>query len=1260
MEVTDFLPKYPNVDKTEHDILNPYEDGFYEAIFHKKEFYDNRLTRSEQFPRERGVLMKHQQTISRYLSSNTPYDRLLLVHAMGSGKSCSAVGAIEQVKSENSTIKGALILVKGPGIINNWRREIVEKCTAGQYIPEGYNRLVGNKKTIRVRKKLKYYNMNTFAVFAKKLKKLTDRDIKEKYSNMFIVVDEVHNLRIMTEKDKETRDYKQYERLFDLVENSKILLLSGTPMKDGPEEIASVMNLLLPKNKKLPVGQNFLDQYMNKKGNVYEVKPERVVELKHLFKSYISFLREAQSTVEKKYLGEKNFGKLKHLVVLPLNMKKSQALAYDQAVEKDQGKGTGVYSNSREASLFVYPDGSFGSNGFKKYIEVVETKVFVIDGKEKTVSSYKMRPELKEAIKGRDNKETLHNLKKYSITYAKVIQKIFNTNGNCFVYSSIVKGSGCILFSLILELFGFSKANGTESEKKLRYGILTNITTSPAKLRAINEQFNRVDNMRGDIVKVIIGSKVVSEGFSFKNVLLEAIVTPYWNYSETSQALARGIRLGSHNDLIKSGDKPVVEIMQTVAVPKKKKNAIDLMMYEISEDKDVSIKSIIRLIMETSFDCALNYFRNRNFTDKDGSPDCEYTTCDYKCDGMDMAEIHNGLPEQQLDYSTYQLYYANPKTPLIRKKIEQLFRDNIYIDLDSIVNNLKGEFNEDEIKNALYTIQEETESEEFNYTTFLKIYSRTPVKKIMNEIDILFRSHFKLDLETILQQFPNYTTFEVLTALRTMINSSTVIINRYGFSSYLREENNTFFLVSSLDSQVNFFTGYYTRYPNIDTKPNFDLIMSQIYSSSLPKIVKNICSTETDKQFIKMMKTLPKQVQEMFIEASLIAKDRKIKKNKDMRKKVLKFFEGYIKKIDNTWVSTFLRDSRLKDGDEVLRCREVGEQADWEDCDKRYDQLLVQHLQKQKQELRENNPFGIIGKYNPQTKDFCIVDLEKEKSTQKGTKKGESIDYRRTHSGKVCSAGGWKLTQLMELAIKRVKIKPPNNFRDGDSKQRMIDRIKKEPKLMSIMTEQELQTADRDELRRALYWGTTSKDGGNRGIKEICSALQKALDQAGLLEIDNQCGVQGKKKATQAKGVTKRVFRIERYIPAKMSDKMKEHLKEISKQMDECFGEKKYKVPMNNDIWILIFSRKKLVGFFTVKDQILSNVCIAKNYRRQGIPIDAMGQALSFYTDQPRSFRIVISNRDKNIKKLTRMYKSFGFEVERVDNKSTYMVIKEA
>jgi len=1398
MDIVDFLPKYPNIDESKYPVLNPYDENFYQAIFHKKEFYDLKLEHTETFPKERGMLTKYQKTIARYMSSHTPYDRLLLVHQMGLGKcvlpetivvvngekleiqkiwrdfhnqkevwfddngtwanttselivdsyseinqglikrkvsrlyrqyvhepirkittknhtitttkahqlltdqgwsnqleigqailvvdsgqvkteviidiqeyiyqgwvydleiphdhnyvansiithnTCSAIGAIEQIKEEESTFDGALILAKGEGILENFTTELVEKCTPGYYIPDNYGKLTELEKIHRIKKKTKFYQLRTFAKFAKKLSKMSDGDITDSYSNKIIVIDEVHNLRPQEDKgDLET--YDQFHRFLHLIENSKVLFLSGTPMKDSPEEIASVSNLLLPLDQQFPTGQDFLEEYMTEENGVYYVNPEKASIIKEKLKGKISFLREPESTTEKEFIGEKRFGNLKHFVVAPNTMSKFQSKRYKNAYEQDKGGKKGVYNNSREASLFIYPDGSYGKEGFQKYIIPIKVKKMV-GGKEVSIASHhKMSDELAAALHGDSDEETLKNIRKYSSTYAQVIEKILVTPGNCFIYSSLVQGSGAILFSLLLELFGFSKAKGHEKQEGLRYAILTNKTATSQDLRRISARFNKKDNMHGAYIKVIIGSKAVSEGFSFKNVIFEAINTPHWNYSETAQALARGIRLGSHNDLITAGEHPKVTILQPVAMPKDDTPSIDLLLYETSEDKDISIRSILRLLMECAFDCALNYMRN--FVDgKNNSRECDYTTCEYKCDGIDMAEIENGLDDQDLDYSTYQLYYSNPKTPLIRRKIEQIFRESHKIDMDSIIKNLSGQFSEEEIKNALYIIQEESENDEFDYNTFLRIYTRSSVKEIMNQLEEMFRQTFRLSLNTIIESFQNYKTFEILTALQSIINDNLILINKYGLPCYLREEGNVYFLVNSLSIRSDFYTEYYTKNPYVAVDRPFTDILKIIYSSSLPSIVKRICRTENLEEFAKLMKTLPPEIQELFIEASLIAKDKKIDKNVNIRENVLEFFKSYIKQIDDTWVSTFL--------DSKLRCKDPDQE--WKDCDEQYNQLLQETEIQRQQQLREENPYGIMGKYNPENGSFCIVDFQKEQQAIEkvsGKRAKALVDKRISYSGKVCGAGGWKLDELIAIAAVRLKISPPKDFRKGESTAVMLERINQDPKLAELLSE----SPDKEEMRRLLYWGTTKKEKGNRGIKPICESLKTWFEQNNLLEIDNQCGVQGKKKlGTTKDDKNERVFRIETFVPSKDEVRFKAYAKDIAKLMGECFDMKKYKAPIDDNTWIMVFSRKKLVGFIMVdQNNNLWNVCVTKNYRRQGIAKEAMKQATQFVCGlNGKSPSLMVDNRNKDAKKLIRMYNSFGFEIIRSDDRHTYM-----
>ena len=1252
MEVVDFLPKYPNIKKSPYDRLNTSTDDFYKTIYSKKEFYDNKLDKIVVFPKERGLLTKHQKTIAAYMSSNTPYDRLLLVHSMGSGKTCSAIGAIEQIKRENSTITGAIILAKGEPILNNFQKELVEKCTAGQYVPSNYSKLNELERIRRINKKTQYYRMITFHRFADTLKKMSNRNIVQSYSNKIIVIDEVHNLRIQNDKEEDALEkYNQFHRFLHLIQNSKVLFLSGTPMKDGPEEIASVCNLLLPLDDQFPIEKDFLREYMNLSENVYSMKEEKIEEFKEKLKGLVSFLRESYSTIKKEYIGEHNVGTLKHFVVDPIDMSRFQSKYYDLAVKSDRGGNTGVYTNSRESSLFVFPDGSYGREGFKKYVILKKTKMKIKRRKNAVLNEYIMSDELKNELIGDTHEEILNNISKFSITYSVVIRHILNTDGNCFVYSSIAQGSGGILFSLLLRLFGFVKASGNENTKRLRYGMLTYKTITTAGIKKIIDRFNRPDNMKGDYIKVIIGSKAISEGFSLNNVVFESINTPHWNYSETAQAIARGIRLGSHNDLLRAGENPVVKIIQPVAIPHESVESIstDLYMYETSEAKDISIKNILHTLMEVSFDCALNYYRNF-FDGEDGSRECDYTFCRYKCDGIDMRDIEEGLDESEIDVSTFQLYYANPNITAIQEKIESMFRKNKNMSLQSIYSNLENDFTEEEISNALFMMKEKTEGDEVEYSTFIDVFSRSSVKKISNEIEKMFQKTFMITIDTIIEHFPENTLFEILDALRTLINKNVVITNKYGLQCYLREENNMFFLVTNLTVNSTIFSEYYSKYPHVKSNIDFSEIIANMYKNSLPDKIEEISKITDFNEFSVLMNSLPKSVQEIFIETGLSTiKDSKLKSM------ILTYFDKYINKIGDKWISSFLLEEENK-----LRCKNDDDTHDkWGDCEPEYYEKLKIHEQEKRQVVNDN-PYGIRGLYNPVNDKFCLLDMLKEKKDISKIAKKRStavLDNRLTHSGKVCTAGGWKIEKLLDIVINRLKIDYPESFKEDVDREELIEQIKEEKVLQKVFAEEQVNEMTNDELRRALYWGLNKKKGGVRGIIPICDALKKWFESKNLLQIDDRCGVQGKKKVLNVNKKKKHHrYIVETIIPKKEKERFNSSYKqELKKLHTDCYGSSNWKPNVDNNEWTFVISRKKVIGAMLATDEgrVLEFI-VGKNYQRKET-VKIISDLLTGTLCRRTKPLLIVNNEDLNVKKLLKKYKKFGFVERRSDDKNTYM-----
>ena len=680
MRLEDFLPKYPNIFKDSDAAFNPYGDAeFRDVISSKKEFVDLKLPQVEDLPERPGEMFNHQKMIARFLSSNSPYNELLLYHEMGTGKTCTAIACIEQLREENNNIKGAYVFARGGGLLKNFVDELLFKCTDGKYIPENYQSLTQVQRAHRVKKMTgEFYTFETFERFAKHLKQMSDDQIRTKYSNNVIVIDEVHNIRLSTDKTPDELDiYDQFNRFLHLIDNRKILLMSGTPIKDQPAEIANVMNLILPRESQFDP-DTFVKQYFDSDGTT--MKQDMLTDFVGKISGRISYLKSMTSEVKKVFAGRR-MGGLKHFKVWPIVMSPFQQRVYEEAYKRDREERS-IAIHARQASLFVFPDGTYGTAGSKKY--VITKNVLSIKNTAKTL--YLLSPELADVIGG-----SVDNLRQYSCKYADLIENILPTGGKIFVYCEYVDGSGAILLGLILQQFGYSMATGNETHPGKRYSIVTNKTSTPREIKRSIDQFNSVANREGDIVSIIIGSRVIAEGYTLKGVSTEVILTPHWNYSETAQAIARGWRVGSHSA---TPEVKQLTIYQTVALPGLSRS-IDLEMYELSEKKDMQIKAIEHAIKISAFDCYLN--RDRNYVSGyDGMRECDYMGCNYTC-------LAKPLPTE--DVVTFDAYYAKEDEAIV-----EFLRDILINDFSVTLAELEERFPNSTRIEILKTIEKHVES----------------------------------------------------------------------------------------------------------------------------------------------------------------------------------------------------------------------------------------------------------------------------------------------------------------------------------------------------------------------------------------------------------------------------------------------------------------------------------------------------------------------------------------------------------------------
>lgn len=689
--INDFLIKY-------HSEFLPelYNVSLEQSILDKQEFWSLRLPASEPKPAKPGDLMKSQEIVQRLLSALTPYDEILLMHEPGTGKTCSTVGIIEMCRRDNLNLDKALILASNNALLDNYLNELIFVCTDGRYIPENYDTLTAEQKTIRKKKMVAdFYQFDTFLVFAKNLAKLSDQEIIKRYNNMVIVIDEVHNLS-PREEDAGVSAYNELKRMIGLLSNRKIVLASATPMQDSPEQIADIMNLILPADRQMPTGGAFRKRYLvsNERGYNF-VNPETEDELSQYFRGRISYLKAQKGDIVKKFVGTQN-DEMEYFITQKVIMSPFQAENYSRALAIDvEGAERSIYSNSAEAILLTYPDGSWGKEGFRNFV-ADEKKRDII--KDKIIHVYSLKKEFKDLFVGkspnnpRDREEMLEIISRFSIKYATVIRSILdNPEKNSFVYIDLVKGSGAVIFSLLLRLFGFSAAKGGETTSGMRYGLLTGYTSTDKQIKDIIQTFNHPSNKNGSRIQVIIGSSKISEGLSFKNIQEIHIVTPHWNYSETEQAIGRGIRLFSHKDL---GEGVVVKIHQYLADSRDISFSLDSRMYTYSERKDVSIKNMERLIKTSAIDCSLTLRRNRGSVP--GQRECDYMDCDYMC-------RYSSKNDREADYSSYNRFYSGNRVRELTDYITNELLTNATVSIEHIKDRYPG-YSDYEISDTIYSM----------------------------------------------------------------------------------------------------------------------------------------------------------------------------------------------------------------------------------------------------------------------------------------------------------------------------------------------------------------------------------------------------------------------------------------------------------------------------------------------------------------------------------------------------------------------------
>lgn len=469
-------------------------------------------------------LYRHQEFVRRYLSPHTPYKGLLIFHSLGSGKSLICISvAVDHYLHDK---KKCLLVTKGSSGRENFKREIDHYYEMARFSPKVYPDDKGVK--IHYREYTKIFVLNHYMALHNSVCVMTDRDVEQQFSNMVLVFDEIHNIRKLKVVDASDDDednshvYDSLKRIIRLAKNIKIMLATATPMTNDIGQLNSTIDLLVE-------GGTSYDGIISYNAEIKD-KPRKIFHGVDGYltdtKVYVSLMRAHQ----RKY----------------------------HVAEQQKGTPKDIYRMLTHVSLFAFPgDKLYGRTIYDKGIMVpIKASEDIITVKTKmrkkvTYTMYKVIDSYQKYLTG-------GALRDCGCKYWELMDILENKHpsvGPVFVFVEEVKGSGLLLLANIFEAHGYELYVGQNLQtvgKGKRFTICVGDQSVVPNQSDRLDGFNHRKNSGGEYVRVLIGSKVVGESITLRNVRQFHVMTIHWNDSTIEQAVGRVVRSGSHSQLDES------------------------------------------------------------------------------------------------------------------------------------------------------------------------------------------------------------------------------------------------------------------------------------------------------------------------------------------------------------------------------------------------------------------------------------------------------------------------------------------------------------------------------------------------------------------------------------------------------------------------------------------------------------------------------------------------------------------------------------
>jgi hypothetical protein len=575
----------------------------------------------------------------------------MLYHGLGSGKTATSIATYNALYNFSS-LWNVFILIKATLENKPWIEDL--------------NRWLNQDEKITKEMKSNIKFIHYDSPFA-------DRDFIEAVRSVdaskksLYIIDEAHNFINNVYNNVTGQTGRRASSIYDYMvrekkdnDETRIILISATPIINNPFELALIFNLLRPgifPNSEI----KFEEKYIST-GKIKQLNPAT----KNMFQRRILGLASF-------YIGETpDLYAKKRLLIKELPMSEYQTDIYNsfEFIEKqmeirrmqNRSEEGSFMSYTRQSSNFVFPTINDKINGerrprpnqfkladidaakiaegkteeFKESLKDVES-IKAVDLYKKTLADFILSTDkyfMKKNAEDIKKKHTIHDdikifKEKYNYKYKKfmeeykdkssLLQALFDcsckmtaivfyglrSKGPILVYSQFVSAEGLEMFKIYLKQIDYNPyGEGEDYYQFMEYhgGI------DDKKRKKTIEIFNQIENVDGKLVKYILIAPAGSEGISLRNIRQIHIMEPFWNETRIMQLIGRAIRQCYHKDL--PMEERTVDVFRYRSVKKNGEPTVDEKIEDLARRKQILIESFLKTVREASVDCKL--FENHN------------------------------------------------------------------------------------------------------------------------------------------------------------------------------------------------------------------------------------------------------------------------------------------------------------------------------------------------------------------------------------------------------------------------------------------------------------------------------------------------------------------------------------------------------------------------------------------------------------------------------------------------------------------------